>query len=359
MSETSVQQIHDTQIQMYWSIALLVLAIVFTVLRFISQWRSSGDGLRVFHWFGWDDVFVLLGLISNIVVATTWIVLSKANIAVISSPNDHARLISETIVGAKAGYIGAVFYSLATAFPKLSICALYLRIFVQRRLCIVTWMVAVFLVANCIAFTIASILICVPPSYYWSSYALTGEDPSNKCINTTALSLAYNPPHIATDIVMLVLPIRTLWKLNISLAKRVGLVLTFSTGSIGLAGSVARWAVYLKGLNDSGYKLGTVATILSLVEPTMYLIAACLPPMRSLLRCGTSVFKPTPPQSPNMTWATLKLSTLQENYSARSLRKHDTSDEIPFNHRYIRHKYSEESAKLPLELMETYHNYHV
>ena len=166
---------------------------------------------------------------------------------------NEAGETADTVVGSKAGYIGAIFYCLATAFPKLSLCALYLRIFVHRRIRIITWVVVAFLVANCIAFTIASILICVPPSYYWKTYVFKPEDPKKQCINTNALSLAYNPPNIVSDVVMLALPVRTLWKMNVSKAKKAGFLGVFSTGSIGLAGSAARWAVYLGGSTNNAY----------------------------------------------------------------------------------------------------------
>ena len=174
-----------------------------------------------------------------------FIVLSVVSIDAFNAGDDQARVLADTVAGSTAGYIGAVFYCTATASPKLSLCALYLRIFVQRRLRITTWAVIAFLAANCVAFTIVSVLICVPPSYYWTTYAFTGEDPDHQCINTYSLALAFNPPHIVSDVVMLLLPIRTLWRLNVSRAKKIGLVVIFSTGSIGLAGSAARWAVYL------------------------------------------------------------------------------------------------------------------
>ncbi|KAI9687164.1 MAG: hypothetical protein M1822_002575 [Bathelium mastoideum] len=353
MSETVAQDIHYTQLQINWSIALLVLSIAFTILRFISQWRARED-LPYFHWVGWDDILILFGLASNIVMAAGWIALSVATINLLQPGASQAQVDSNTIISGKGAYIGAVFYCLATAFPKLSICALYLRIFVTPRLTTITWIVIAFLVANCIAFTVASILICTPPSYFWTVYIFGAQDPEHKCIKTAALTLGYNPPHIVTDLIMLVLPIRALWRLNIDRSKRIGLIITFSMGSLGLAGSVARWAVYLYG--SPSYRAQTIGTILSLVEPTMYLIAACLPPMRSLISRGQIALRASPVHSIAATWTSHKMSTLRANSSSKNLTPQASGDDSPITHNY-RKQTSEEFAELPPELLDRYHSF--
>ena len=152
------------------------------------------------------------------------------------------------VTAAKSGWLGSSFYPLASGFPKLSICALYLRIFTGRWTCIITWVMVAFLTANMLAFFFAQIFLCTPPSYFWTTFAISTTNAGlhkGKCINLEAVILAINPPHIASDIVLLILPLPTVWKLQMSIGRKVGLAITFMSASIGLAGSLARWLIYL------------------------------------------------------------------------------------------------------------------
>ena len=172
---------------------------------------------------------------------TCFLVAAKASMRELSTSETPDQRIYDLRTYLIYDYIGDLLYSVATAFPKLSLCALYLRIFGEAhpRLRIITWLMIGFLIINCIIFTILTGVSCIL-SDCLSDNALQ-DTPTSKYINGRALLLVYNPPNILSDIVMLALPMVTVWKLNASKTKRVGLVIIFSTGFIGLAGSVARW----------------------------------------------------------------------------------------------------------------------
>lgn len=142
-----------------------------------------------------------------------------------------------TITTAITAYGNAVAYPLATMFPKLSVCALYLRIFETRWSRLVTWGAIVFIAANGISFFVATVLICNPPSVYWNEYVFPTKNRNTKpgqaaCIDSEALSLAINPPNIASDLVLLILPLPIIWRLHAGRAKKVGLTITLFTGSL-------------------------------------------------------------------------------------------------------------------------------
>lgn len=54
--------------------------------------------------------------------------------------------------GGKSDYAMMIAYNPAVAFPRLSICALYLRVFNTRRARIATYVLIGLLVTNCFAF---------------------------------------------------------------------------------------------------------------------------------------------------------------------------------------------------------------
>ena len=103
---------------------------------------------------------------------------------------------------------------MACNLPKLSICALYLRIFTGHKTRWLTWATIAFLTANALSFFVAQIFYCFPPAYYWESYALADTArvhlDKSKCINNQAVAIATNPPNILSDLVMLVLPLPTI-----------------------------------------------------------------------------------------------------------------------------------------------------
>lgn len=64
-------------------------------------------------------------------------------------------------------------------------------------------------------------------------------------MNNEAATLATPVPHIVTDLVLLVLPMPTVWSLQMSRARKIGLIITFLTASIGMVSCAGRWALYL------------------------------------------------------------------------------------------------------------------
>ena len=148
--------------------------------------------------------------------------------------SDERQSYDHITRAAKAGYALIVAYPLACAFPKLSICLLYLRVFRHRPSRFVTYGVAIYTIMNAFSFFIAGVLMCNPPSAYWNAY-VQGRDPTianATCVNTQAMSIATNPPNIASDLVLLFLPLPTVWKVQTSVMSRVGLMLTFFAGSL-------------------------------------------------------------------------------------------------------------------------------
>lgn len=116
----------------------------------------------------------------------------------------------------------------AISGSKLVILSLYMRIFnADRRYQITTYVVGAIILLNWLASIIASIAACQPFSAYWDHHI-----PGSKCGNSIALWCFISVPSIATDLMMLVLPLPALYTLHVNIATKIGLFATFLVGSV-------------------------------------------------------------------------------------------------------------------------------
>lgn len=118
-------------------------------------------------------------------------------------------------------------YLCAAALPKLCVLTLYLRIFVSRSSRIACQVLAVIIVSTFIAGGLTGSLGCHPLSYFWDKTIEGGY-----CINTNAFFRWISFPNILTDVAMLCLPLPLVWNLHASNGQKVGLTITFLTGSV-------------------------------------------------------------------------------------------------------------------------------
>ena len=115
----------------------------------------------------------------------------------------------------------------SVALPKISVLCLYLRIFTKRCPRALCYVIIGVIIANWIVFSLTAIFQCSPIAYQWDRSI-----PYGKCIDVVAFSKASSVPNIVTDFLMLILPLPTLWRLQASVLRKVGLTLVFMTGSV-------------------------------------------------------------------------------------------------------------------------------
>lgn len=120
-----------------------------------------------------------------------------------------------------------VIYCTSVVFPKLSILAMYQRLFVIERIHGYIIFTLMFIVAaNGVAGDFTSLLSCRPLAIRWNP-ALEGE-----CIYITNYWRFISLANIITDIAMLVFPLPFIWKLHVSPPQKVGLTIVFLSGSL-------------------------------------------------------------------------------------------------------------------------------
>ena len=118
-------------------------------------------------------------------------------------------------------------YLLAATLPKLCILAIYLRIFtvkLYRRIC---YVIAAVVIANFIAGGLTGTFACKPVAYNWDKTIAGG-----RCIDIDGFFRWISLPNIITDVVMLVLPLPVVWGLRATKNQKIGLTITFLTGSV-------------------------------------------------------------------------------------------------------------------------------
>lgn len=126
----------------------------------------------------------------------------------------------------KCIYALCLIYLTACALPKLSILFLYRRIFTDKWTHIITWILIMTVILNWVCYGLACIFQCIPIQGAWDKTIKA------KCVSIPLLWKLSNVPILVTDLPMLFLPFPSLWKLQTSNAKKLGLTFIFICGAL-------------------------------------------------------------------------------------------------------------------------------
>ncbi|RHZ54472.1 hypothetical protein CDV55_100744 [Aspergillus turcosus] len=131
--------------------------------------------------------------------------------------------------------------------------------------------------------TIAFLVCCRPLSYYWTQY----RDPKGgKCIfNLYPFYIGNAAANVATDGIILLVPIPLVWKLQMRTSQKILVSGIFLLGGFVCVASVVRiyFMTFLSRSRDITWIMGDVF-IWSSVEPCIGIVCACLPTLQPLLR---------------------------------------------------------------------------
>lgn len=109
---------------------------------------------------------------------------------------------------------------------KLCILLMYRRLFPTRHFTRAVYVLGSVLVIWWIVSFVMGIVNCLPIQGFW--------DPTltPTCINFENYSIGYAVVNIATDVIILTLPIRVVWRLQLPVGQKVGLTFIFLLGSL-------------------------------------------------------------------------------------------------------------------------------
>lgn len=106
----------------------------------------------------------------------------------------------------------------------------YLRIFPSQNFRIVCYIVISWVAIFTVLIEFFTLFQCRPISYNWEGWK--GDYGSHKCANLNARAYASSLINIAQDFVVLILPTPWLLKLNVTLKKKINILIMFSIGTL-------------------------------------------------------------------------------------------------------------------------------
>jgi hypothetical protein len=119
-----------------------------------------------------------------------------------------------------------VFYNPLIFLTKLSILLQYQRIFCPHRNGIfrLIWALIIFNLLFYIAVMIPQILACSPREKIWHPLI------PGKCLDLASILIAGAVVNIISDFSILILPIYSVWQLQLNTARKIGVSSVFATG---------------------------------------------------------------------------------------------------------------------------------
>jgi len=126
-------------------------------------------------------------------------------------------------------YVDELFYLAILGLTKISILMFYLRIFPSHHFKIACYIAMGFVALWTIIIEFLAIFQCWPVSYNWEGWK--GDYPHpHTCVDLNAQTYSSSAINIFQDVMVLLLPIPWLLKLNVSLKKKLNILIMFSIG---------------------------------------------------------------------------------------------------------------------------------
>ncbi|KAL2146434.1 hypothetical protein VTI28DRAFT_3903 [Corynascus sepedonium] len=250
---------------------LCFLTVAVVGLRLVARF-VTGAGL----W--WDDYLILFALpqgLGMLIIQGLWAPMGIG----FDMPGTLPNL--ETILKMLVAY--ELIFATSIGTIKLSVLFFYLRVFVNRGLRMVVKATLVFVMLWNIGNILQVFLICRP---FAKTYSLTVE---GECGDQVASFIAIGAFNLISDLIILTLPLPTVWSLKMSTPAKLGLTGVFLIGLIVSVIAIIR-IVTLTQL-DLQNLTGTMiwADFWSATEPNLGILCVSLPMLGSLLsRCMPS-----------------------------------------------------------------------
>ncbi|RPB00493.1 hypothetical protein L873DRAFT_1680359 [Choiromyces venosus 120613-1] len=252
--------------------ALIFITVAVVAIRIYSRgWLSRT--------FGTDDVLMVIA--TAFAIAFTVITSVHLNygwgISIYSPEQDPAWLGPSR----KVLWSSQLCFVICTTLSKISILTFYLRIFdtTNRKFRNLVYLGLSLVSSIGVAFILVVIFQCRPVQAYW--------DPSlgRNCLRTTTPYLVNWALNTFTDFYVFLLPIKSVWDLQLPRRQKIGLLIVFAgglvvciTGAVRIACIVAVFAL------QSDYTwIGTDLWIVTAAELDLGIICASVPALKAFL----------------------------------------------------------------------------
>ncbi|KAH8689475.1 hypothetical protein BGW36DRAFT_412263 [Talaromyces proteolyticus] len=253
----------------FWS-----LAVIIVVLRVFAR-------TRVLKALGPDDWWMLAAIHVSLIprLLQKQISLSYC-IGCMHGLGKHMKTVGEydMAIFLKLSYIVPVQYPFALGFVKMSVVSFYLRVFPQKIFRHICYVVMGIVAAATLSIAFAQAFACRPISDAWKGA------PTGYCVNREALQIAGSVINLATDLIVLMLPLKYLYAMALDKARRYGIIALFSLGSITCIASAYRLST-IPGFYAGGDQTWDASglCIWSGIEINLSIITASIPAIKTLI----------------------------------------------------------------------------
>lgn len=134
---------------------------------------------------------------------------------------------ARNLIGNQYYFIGELFYFAAQSMNKISILVFLLRVFQHNDLNRAIWATIGLCAAYAVSFFFATLFQCAPINHAWMQLE---EWHHGQCNNIHLQGWMSAIVNIIIDIIILVLPLYELYKLHVSMQKKLMLMIMFSLG---------------------------------------------------------------------------------------------------------------------------------
>ncbi|KAI2464683.1 hypothetical protein F4781DRAFT_58118 [Annulohypoxylon bovei var. microspora] len=260
---------HESNVEMIYAPVGVFLAIC-PVIVGTRIWSRIGNGGKL----GPDDYTILVAL--GCALASDGIMLAACHygygrhLASLSASNKYQAF--------KYFYLCQVTYKSCINLTKASILLLYLRIFGNTKW--LRWACRFMLtcvVMYCIASVTATIFQCTPVTKAFDK-SLKGT-----CINNGHFWYANAGFSIATDIIILILPMPLVYALQITRVQKAALIVVFALGVFVVITSCLRITTIDIQATTSDPTYDIASTMWTIIEMNVAIVCACLPQIRPLI----------------------------------------------------------------------------
>ncbi|KAH7113807.1 hypothetical protein B0J11DRAFT_412976, partial [Dendryphion nanum] len=267
------------------SIAVTTIAAVVVFLRLVTRAIVNRKS-------GLDDLWILLAMICSAVLT------SMVHRQLRNGVGMHISDVTVDMIDriSRVPWIGLIVYGLSLTFTKVSILALYLRIFPSHRFRVGCYCLLTFVVCYGIWVLLGSIFMCSPVSYLWNRSQARGHCHLEK-FWIYYMNASVN---IAQELAILLLPMPLLRRLRLLRGQKIALICVFALGGFVSIMSIVRIVnlAVVRQSKDVTYD-NALPALYSTVEANLAIVCACLPVLRPLF---TRIIPDFVSLSPRQSW---------------------------------------------------------
>ncbi|KAF4438751.1 integral membrane PTH11 [Fusarium acutatum] len=256
-------------------VILPMLSNITVGLRFYAKSKTRGV-------YGWTDWMIIASaFFTTLLFVLLLLMLMYGGIGIPGYPYTSTTEPTDvSLIHDQLGWGNNIVLVFAVYSCKASILFLYHRLFTGHNgpMNIIIY-VASGITFACFMGSFIGYLAAVRPIEKWWAW---GDATAEQFLAMQNINIAYDSLTVFTDFLIFVLPLKSIWGLNMNRSKKIGIIVSFCFGFITCFIALAR-VVFTHGYQWKNlYDEGTLWSLAG-VEPVAGIICACLPGLRPLM----------------------------------------------------------------------------